>query len=266
MNSAGAITEDAKSIAAVFKDARGVVRATPPMASLVRGGLTVELADTICECNVADRLAAGERVVGYKVGFTNAAARAGLGFPDPMYGYIFETTVLASGSELPMRRYIAPWIEAEICFRLRTGIDAQYPTIDDVLRATDAVCGALEICDARVPDWRAAYADAIADNGYAGAIILSNEWCPPDGIDLVGELAELQRDGEPVGQGHGKAVMGNPAGAVAWLATRLALRGRRLEAGNLVMSGSLTPITAIERGRNYAATFTTLGVVELASI
>jgi len=56
--------------------------------------------------------------------------------------------------------------------------------------------------------------------------------------------------------------LGSPANAVAWLANKLAARGRSLAAGMLVMTGTLTPITPIERGSTYVASFSTLGSVE----
>jgi 2-keto-4-pentenoate hydratase len=49
---------------------------------------------------------------------------------------------------------------------------------------------------------------------------------------------------------------------VAWLAGKLADRGQSLKAGELVMTGTLTPILSIEAPAVYRATFSTLGVVE----
>jgi 2-keto-4-pentenoate hydratase len=56
--------------------------------------------------------------------------------------------------------------------------------------------------------------------------------------------------------------MGSPANAVAWLARKLAARRLGLTAGMVAMTGTLTPITPIERGATYLATFSTLGTVE----
>lgn len=56
--------------------------------------------------------------------------------------------------------------------------------------------------------------------------------------------------------------LGHPANAVAWLAGKLSERGRSLEAGTIVMTGTLTPIIPILRGANYLGSFSTLGSVE----
>jgi len=81
-------------------------------------------------------------------------------------------------------------------------------------------------------------------------------------VDLLAEAVVLARDGEPFAEGRGEMALGSPANAVAWLANKLAERGRSLEAGMLVMTGTLTPIAPIERGSTYVATFSTLGRVE----
>jgi 2-keto-4-pentenoate hydratase len=72
----------------------------------------------------------------------------------------------------------------------------------------------------------------------------------------------LARDGEVFAEGRGELAMGSPAYAVAWLANKLAERGKGLRAGQLVMTGTLTAITPIEAGSTYVATFSTLGRVQ----
>ena len=81
-------------------------------------------------------------------------------------------------------------------------------------------------------------------------------------IDLLEEPVELMQDGRPIAEGRGANALGHPARAVAWLAAKLAERGRSLEPGMLVMTGTLTPILPIERGSVYVGEFGTLGNVK----
>ncbi len=53
-----------------------------PISDLVPGGLSLEDAHAICEASVQKRLASGEKLAGFKVGFTNIAVREKMGFPD----------------------------------------------------------------------------------------------------------------------------------------------------------------------------------------
>jgi 2-keto-4-pentenoate hydratase len=236
--------------------------AVGPVSDLVSGGLSLDLAHAICERNVARQLEAGERIAGFKVGFTNIAVREKMGLPDSTYGYLFEGMVLASGGELRMDDFVAPKIETEICFRLAKELVGSDLTIDQVLDATDAVSASFEICDARIRDWKCPYPDFFADNGFSARIVLSGRWVPVREVDLLNETAVLREDGRQIAEGRGEMVLGHPANAVAWLAAKLSERGRSLEAGALVMTGTLTPIIPIVQGASYEGSFSTLGSVE----
>ena len=134
---------------------------------------------------------------------------------------------------------------------MRLGRDLSGPGVAaaDALAAADAVRASFEICDARIRDWKCPYPDFFADNGFSARIVLGGTgWVLVADIDLLTENVVLSRDGVPFAEGRGEMALGNPANAVAWLANKLAERGRGLTAGMVVMTGTLTPITPIERG------------------
>ena len=84
----------------------------------------------------------------------------------------------------------------------------------------------------------------------------------PAEVDLAAAAVELEVDGRTVQQGTGAAVLGHPARAVAWLANALARFGVALEAGHVVMPGSLTAAIPLEPGTVVTADFGPLGGVE----
>lgn len=232
-----------------------------PLSDLVPGGLSLEDAHTICEANIQQRLDAGEKLVGFKVGFTNIAVRQRMGLPDSTYGYLLDRMVLENGSRVPMSELIAPKIECEICFRLGADLEGKGLTIADVLAATQGVCASFEICDARIKDWKCPYPDFFADNGFSARVVLSGKWLPVSQVDLLGETVVLTQDGQKIAEGKGEMALGHPANAVSWLAGKLAERGKGLKAGQIIMTGTLTPITPIVKGSTYVASFSTLGEV-----
>ena len=236
--------------------------AVGPVSDLVPGGLNLDLAHAICERNIALRLAAGERIAGLKVGFTNIPVRQKMGLPDSTYGYLLDAMILPSGGSASMDEFVAPKIETEICFRLGKDLAGPDLTIDQVLDATDAVSASFEICDARIRDWKCPYPDFFADNGFSARIVLSGRWAPVGEVDLQGETVILRKDGEQIAEGTGEMALGHPANAVAWLAGKLSERGRGLSAGMVVMTGTLTPIIPIIPGSTYVGSFSTLGSVE----
>ena len=235
--------------------------AVGPISDLVPGGLSLEDAHTICETIIGRRLDAGEKLAGYKVGFTNIPVREKMGLPDSTYGYELQSMVLANGGELRMSELIAPKIECELCFRLSKDLRGKGLTIEQVMDATEAVSASFEICDARIKDWKCPYPDFFADNGFSARIVLSGRWVPAGNVDLLEETVILTQDGAKLAEGRGAMAMGHPANAVSWLAGKLADRGKGLKAGQLVMTGTLTPILPIEKGSTYVASFTTLGDV-----
>jgi 2-keto-4-pentenoate hydratase len=236
------------------------------ISGIVPGGLSVDDALVICEGNIRRRLDQGERLVGYKVGLTNLAAREKMGMPDSFYGYLLESMMLDNGCELRMEALIEPKIESEICFRLGKDLEGKDLTVGDVLKATDGVSASFEICDARIRSWACRYPDFFADNGLACRVVLAGKWFPPEAVDFPAESVILSRDGVTIAEGRGELCMGHPARAVAWLTGKLAERGKGLKAGQIVMTGTLTPITPMEKDAVYQSRFSTLGSVKITTV
>ena len=258
----GAHMADIEQIIEVLAKAEASRIATGPVSELVEGGLTLGDAHLVCETAIQRRIDAGERIAGFKIGFTNIPVREKMGLPDSTYGYLLESMVLPSGGTLRMDEFVAPKIETEICFRLAKNLAGAGLSIGDVLDATEAVSASFEICDARIRDWKCPYPDFFADNGFSARIVLEGSWHPVADLDLLGESVTLLQDRAPVAEGRGEMVLGHPAKAVAWLAQKLAERDRGLSAGMVVMTGTLTPITPIATGSTYIGQFSTLGRVE----
>ena len=148
---------DIERIAHVLREAEATRSAVGPVSDLVEGGLSLDLAHAVCEANIARREASGERVAGYKVGFTNIAVRDRMGLPNSTYGYLMESMILGSGGEIDMAELIAPKIETEICVRLAKDLAGPDVIAAEVRRAADAVRASFEICDARIIDWKCPY-------------------------------------------------------------------------------------------------------------
>jgi 2-keto-4-pentenoate hydratase len=253
---------DIGRIARVLGEAEKTRRAVGPVSDLVVGGLTADLGHAVCEAGIQARIADGERIAGYKVGATNMHVRLAMGLPDATYGYLMGTMILPTGGELRMDEFIDPRLECEICFRLARDLAGPDLTIEQVLDATEAVSASFELCDSRIKDWKCPYPDWLADNGFAARIVLPDRWLPVGDIDLLEEAVVLTQDGNKIAEGKGEMVLGHPANAVAWLARKLHERGRSLSAGMVVMTGSLTTVTPVERASRYVASFSRLGTVE----
>src|SRR5487761_699157 len=203
----------------------------------------------------------GETIVGYKVGLTSRPMQQMVGVDSPDYGPVFGSTLYASGSEVPLSRFIQPKIEAEIVFVLGERLAGPGVSVADVSRATAGVCAAMEIVDSRIADWRIKLADTVADLASNGAAAISSRIVPLAGLDtrLIGMM--MTRNGELIDTGAGAAALGDPLAVVAWLANTLGQHQIALEPGYLVMTGALHAAVPMAAGDVFRADFDRLGPV-----
>ena len=232
-------------------------------------GLTLQEAYDIQAALVQAKLAEGRHQTGWKIGLTSRAMQDALQIDTPDSGVLLDDMHFDSGSEVPKGRFIQPRIEAEITFIMGSDL-AEKPTREQVLDATSAVVPSLEILDTRIvrrdPVTGAirVVADTIADNAANAGIVLGQERHRPSDIDLRWVGAIVSRDGVVEETGLGAAVLDDPVVSVIWLAERLATQGARIQAGQLVLSGSfIRPIEA-PPGSQIEADFGPFGHVAIA--
>jgi 2-keto-4-pentenoate hydratase len=208
-------------------------------------------------------LADGEVIVGYKLGLTSKPMQVLLGVDSPDFGPVFDSGVFKDGAVLPVDRFIAPRMEAEIGVILATDLSGPDCTADDARAATRGLVAALEIVDSRIADWRIKLADTVADLASNGAIALSDVVVPIDDLDprLIGMV--FTKNGELVATGAGAAALGDPMAAVAWLANTLSPMGVTLPAGSVIMTGALHAMVPVAPGDVFRAEFDRLGSITI---
>jgi 2-keto-4-pentenoate hydratase len=123
------------------------------------------------------------------------------------------------------------------------------------------VLPALEIIDSRIADWKITLPDTVADNASSGGLVLGTTPVRPEGLDLALTGCLLHRNGELVQTGAGGAVLGSPLNALIWLANVLGPMGVTLEAGHVVLPGSITAAIPVAAGDTVVASFAGIGNV-----
>ena len=221
------------------------LRARKPVAPLtVRAGdLTIDAAYAISLEFLALRVQEGERIVGKKIGVTSKPVQDMLQVDQPDFGFLTDAMQVREGDEIEIRRrLIQPRTEAEMAFILRKDITGPGVTAQQVLEATEAVAPCIEVVDSRIIDWKIRIQDTIADNASCGAFVLGDARFDPREFNLPAMQVRFFKNGRLVSEGHGAAVQGSPLNAVAWLANTLGRYGVSLEAGDIVLSGSMVPL------------------------
>ena len=204
----------------------------------------------------------GARRVGRKIGLTSPVVQQMFGVDRPDFGVLFADMAVGDGEPVPRSRLMQPRVEAEVAFVLKSDLPDRPVIASDVMRATDFVVAAIEIVDSRITDWNISIVDTVADNASSGMFVLGGAPKRLRDVDVRAcEMAMTVDGGDVVSSGVGAACLGSPINAVVWLANAVAERGAPLQAGEVILSGSLGPLVTVERGSTYEATISGLGSV-----
>ena len=203
---------------------------------------------------LARRLKDGEMVVGKKIGVTSKAVQDMLGVHQPDFGFLTDWMYVDGDIDIDGKCLIAPRAEAEIAFILKGSLAGPGVTPADVLAATESIAPCFEIVDSRIDDWKISIVDTVSDNASCGVYVIGSERLDPVGLDLPNLHVAVTKNGVPLSEGYGHAVQGDPAQAVAWLANTLGAYGVTLDAGDVILSGSLVPLAPAAKGDRFEMT------------
>ena len=213
--------------------------------------LTIEDAYAISLDFLARRRADGEKVIGKKIGVTSKAVQDMLGVFQPDFGFLTDAMHIEGDIDCKKTGLIQPRAEAEIAFILKHELVGPGITAPAVIDATEAIAPCFEIVDSRIDDWNISIVDTVADNASCGVFVIGEARSDPRKHNLPELLVNVTKNGKPLSQGLGSAVQGNPAEAVAWLANTLGAQGVRLDAGDIILSGSLVPLEPAVPGDEF---------------
>ena len=223
-------------------------RTVPPLRER-HPALTIDDAYRISLGFMARRRAAGERIVGKKIGVTSKAVQDMLGVHQPDFGFLTDAMQVPDGGTIDIAaRMIQPRAEAEIALILGAPLKGPGVTPADVLAATASLAPCFEVVDSRIDRWDIRIVDTVADNASCGLFVLGAARVPPAGLDLAALEVRVRKNGVPLSRGFGSAVQGSPLAAVAWLANTLGAYGVTLDAGDIILSGSLVPLEPARPG------------------
>jgi 2-oxo-hept-3-ene-1,7-dioate hydratase len=176
--------------------------------------------------------------------------------------------VFPTGGTVPAKRFIQPRVEAEIAFVMKAPLDGNVSRAD-VLAATDYVAPSLEILDTRIlrkdPNTGKAriIVDTVSDNAANAGVVLGAARNAPGAFDLRWTGAILRVNGEVEATGLGAAVLDDPVIGLVWLARRMRQYGQRIEAGQIILSGSFIAPIECPSGTRIEADFGPFGDVSI---
>jgi 2-keto-4-pentenoate hydratase len=223
--------------------------------------MTLEDAYAIQMLQMHELISSGRTIKGHKVGLTSAAMQRLLGVAEPDFGHLLDDFFHLEHAPIPIGRFLQPRIEPEVAFVLATPLRGPGVSVHEAIAAVDFVLPALEIVDSRIEGWKIGLFDTIADNASSGAVVLGSTPTDLRALDLRLAGAVMTRNGAVAGTGAGGAVLGSPITSLVWLANTLGARGVTLEAGHVILPGSVCAMVPVAAGDTVTATFGGLGSV-----
>lgn len=221
--------------------------------------LTIDDAYAISLDFLKRRQAEGEIVVGKKIGVTSKAVQDMLGVHQPDFGFLTNWMHIEGDIDFDDKALIAPRAEAEIAFILKDSLNGPGVTAEDVIAASKSIAPCFEIVDSRIEDWKIGIIDTVSDNASCGVFVVGVDRADPRDHDLPNLKVTVTKNGQPLSEGMGSAVQGNPAQAVAWLANTLGQYGVTLDAGDIILSGSVVPLEPAVKGDVFEMTLHGIG-------
>ena len=235
--------------AAVLASARRDRVGCEPISSSI--DLAIDDAYAIQRAGTALRVERGEKVVGWKLGYTSLAMRAQMGIDQPNFGPLTDAMLMAHDGAASAA-LIQPRVEPEIGLRFDRSLPVD-ANVDQVLGAVGEAFACLEVVDSVYPDYRFHLEDNTADGSSAAQVVVGPALKSIDRLDEVAVV--LLHNGAASGSATGQAASGHPAAGVVWLVGQLARQGRHIEAGHIVITGGLTRAVPLDFGDHVEAIF-----------
>jgi 2-keto-4-pentenoate hydratase len=190
------------------------------------------------------RLLAGAgrgEIAGWKIALTSKAMQQLTGVDQPAAGAIFSTVVHRSPAQVRAADYHHLGVEFEVAVRLADDLPAGGGpwTRASVAGRVAACLPAFELVEDGDADYTTLDAfTLIAQNTWNGGVVLGEPVADWRRADLETAVTRCWINEAPGGEGKTGDAMGHPFEAVAWVANLLNRRGRMLQRGMLVMTGS----------------------------
>jgi 2-oxo-3-hexenedioate decarboxylase len=233
-------------------------REVPPFSERYPG-ISSEDAYRAARALNAHRLALGWQPVGRKIGFTNRTLWERYGVHEPMWGTVYDRTLLSAHNEfctVPLAGLVQPRIEPEIAFRLSRAPRSSDPA--HLLDCIEWMAHAVEIVQCHHADWKVTLADCCADNGLHGRLVLGT----PIRVDQVPGLADKLPQAEArlfkgdtlTDRGVAANVLGSPLLSLGYLVELLQKQRQAepLRAGEIVSTGVITDAHPVRAGETWS--------------
>ena len=207
-------------------------------APLIKKGMTAQLEKRRA------RITAGEKPLGWKLGLGAPATMQQLGLEAPLVGFLMQGALLPSGSTVSLKSHLRPVAGPEIFVRLARDLAGNATPVAAVA-AVKEIGPAIELANLDplpTPD----NVDTILEGDiFQRQVLLCAQTRATGNMDgltsrVMRRGAEVNRTNDP------QALIGKLGDILVLTANTLAAFGEKLSAGDVIITGSITPPLMIE--------------------
>ncbi|HET8837679.1 MAG TPA: fumarylacetoacetate hydrolase family protein, partial [Flavobacteriaceae bacterium] len=199
---------------------------------------SLENAYKIQQISVNRRLERGEKIKGFKLGFTSKAKMEQMNVHDLIWGFLTDQMELQPREKVGLKRWIHPRAEPEIAFRVSRDFPARELSLEELPDYLDKMAVAIEIIDSRYENFKFSLEDVVADNCSSTGYVIG------DWQDLEQELVDLDMalkvNGQIIQQGKSSAILGNPLQPVVELSRLASNANIAVKDGYVILAGAAT--------------------------
>lgn len=208
-----------------------------------------------------DRIAAGERPVGWKVAFGAPGAQERLGINGPLVGFLTDRSLVDSGAVYPIGAFTKAALEPEIAVHLGDDV-APGSDRPSAARSIAGLGPAIELAD--VDHDLGELERIVATNIFHRAVVLGPADPERAGAAVAGLEVEVLDAGTPIASTPDPtALVGDLVDIVRHVADYLGAFGERLRAGEVVITGSTVPLIHPHPGADITYRLTPLPPVSV---
>jgi 2-keto-4-pentenoate hydratase len=214
-----------------------------PVADLLLIGLRLQFEA------LAGRQAAGDELIGWKVGLNATPVQQHFGITRPVLGHLTTASLIEPGSTHSLAEGVRVGVEPEVAIHL--GVGGKIASLGPAIEVVDLDPAITEL-------------DSIlAGNVFHRGLVLGPalEGFDPAGLDTL--RATVTKNGSVAESALFADAGEEPGDVVTLIGERLALVGEELAEGQVIIAGSLTPIVFVEPGDGIEVQLGPLGSLAL---
>ncbi len=248
-------------IATLLDNAARNAKAVPQMAAA--NNMSLKDAYEIQRLAIDLRVERGEKITGYKLGFTSKAKMEQMGVHDLIWGILTDEMEIKKDDSVDLKRWIHPRVEPEIAFRVSKDIHREL-TLEELPIYLDRMAPALEIIDSRYENFKFSLEDVVADNCSSTGYVIGT-WQP-----LSTEISDLKMEllvnNKVVESASSAAILDNPLQSVVELSRLANQAGLTVKKGQVILAGAATAARFLEPNQNIEGRVEILGDMSFKTI